>query len=218
MSDPDKLLNLVLEGYELSDDEWNDIAEILYGALEGRSDASFLADEAYTSILCIKHAGKVELSSILEKFLDYRDPLTAELALETLCLAFTKTKNYLERVFQFAVGVSWDEFFDLRVSAIKILGEYCHESIIKNEAPSIDCLEFLLNTFEDEAQDLKVRKFAYYALLRVLDYSWEEIPSDYAEIDFSKGSKSIDWDGIRSLKSKYQNNKRHISLEDQRFP
>ena len=206
--DPEKILHNLSSDKWLPPEEQEEIINFLELVLQGSSLRNLSVDDAYTSLLIVGKARLYEQRSLLEKFLNYQDGLTAALVLEILCLEWGYVENYLERVIQFAVGVSWDVDGDVQQVAMKILGEYVSGNIVSpdNTAKGGDAgqrkrvLEFLIGIFSDLAIGDWVRQGSYHALLRAAGKDWEEVPSDCKKLSLEEGSAEIDWELIALLK------------------
>lgn len=161
-------------------------------------------DDVYSYLLVLGRGHATAARKIVEKFLDEKDPYTIALVLETLCLDWRETESYLERVIQFALGVSWDEDEDARQVALKVLGEYLAERIgeqalTKHEA---SVLELLLGIFSDPVTDDWTRQLAYFSLLRAAGKREEDLPSSCRMLKLGEGSQEVDWDAIIFLREK----------------
>ncbi len=206
--DPEKLLLRISQGEELSSEEVAEITEV-FRSLEiediGRSRS---VDEVYSFLVVVGRARLIELQHLIEKSLDVRDALTVALVLETLCLEWEKTGEYLERVINFALGVAWDEDQDVQQVAIKILGEYLQQflpAILSQDVKSLSAsqhrvLDLLMSIFEDESLESWTRQSAYYSLCRSYGKDWEVIPSECVQLEFSHDSKDVEWGMIDELK------------------
>ncbi len=200
--DPEKLLLRISQGEELSKEEIEEVTEVLRSLDLKEIGRARSVDEMYSFLVVVGKARLTSLGHLIEKFLEVRDALTVGLVLETLCLQWEKTGEYLERVINFALGVAWDDEQDVQQVAIKILGEYLHTRI-----PQVVCtkepkttvsehrvLELLFSLFEDEALESWSRQSAYYSLCRAYGKDWEAIPSECVQLDFAEGSADIDWE------------------------
>jgi hypothetical protein len=127
--DPEKLLHELAGGHKLSRKDVAEVRQALEAAAPGEEGEDASTDEAYSWIVIASKAELRELRTIIERYLIAGDPLTAALALETLCLHWNATDNYLERVVSFALGVTWDYENDIRHEAFKVLGEYLREQL-----------------------------------------------------------------------------------------
>jgi len=85
-------------------------------------------DETYSLIKVVGRANLKDRKGVIESFLNHEDPLTVSLVLETLCLNWELSEDYLEQVVNFALGVAWDEEHDVADTAIRILGEFLASS------------------------------------------------------------------------------------------
>jgi hypothetical protein len=203
--DAEQLLVKLNSGKSIPDDNIAEIAAFLEEiagdpAIEDR--VSF--DEVYNLILVLGRAKATAYRNLVARYLEIKDPLTAALALEILCLEWNGLEEYIEQVFHFALGVSWDEDDDLSLMAIKVLGEYLHIELSQNNTlPAIGrSLELLLFLFEDKNGEQWVRQAAYVSLLRAAGYDWEQVPSECAMLNLEKGSDDIDWSVVNQSREK----------------
>ncbi len=202
--DPEKLLLDLSSGHELSDGQLDEVVEVLELALLDNHLRKPSVDDLYSLLVVLGKAGAEEKRSIVEKYLDFEDPLTAAKALEILCLDWKATDDYIERVINFAVGVNWDYDEDVKQVAIKILGEFLSELNSKPgglEIKKAQVLEFLLSVFHEKKHEVWTRKTAYCALCRAGGKSNEELPAECKMLDMSAGSNDIDWEMINYLNS-----------------
>jgi hypothetical protein len=204
--DPEKLLAQLSDSNDVEPSLIDQIADLLKDDSCEQQTRGLSVDDRYSYLVVLRKANAKRHRSVLEVHLDTHDPLTAALVLETLTLHWGLTDEYLERVLDFALGVSWDEDQDVQQSAIKILGEYLFETLPKEclENPSSSSLEssqlrvlaLLLSLFQDTEGEHWVRQTAYFSIARAAKFSWEELPAECAQLDFSKGSKDLNQDLI----------------------
>jgi hypothetical protein len=202
MADPEELLVKITSGRELEAEEFAEMISLL--ELKDRTELGrkLSHDDLYSLLVVLGKTGRKDQRGILERYLDIEDPLTVSLVLEILCLDWGYLDDQLERLMSFALGNSWDGDDDVRLMAIKLLGEYLHGFLrTGRKAPTeterkrmTSINDLLLNLFQDESLDRQVRQGAYFALLRGAGKEWDEIPSEYARLDLAPGSKDILWE------------------------
>ena len=207
--DAEALLVKLNEGEQLSEQDALELVRLLESIWVPDGGRAVSMDDLYAYIAVLKRARLLQYRHVLERFLDARDSLTVALVLETLCLDWELTDEYLERVLSFGVGVSWDEDEDVKQTALKVLGEYLHKawtgkrmqhglsSVLRREQ---HVLALLLSTFEDEDSEPWCRQGAYFALSRAYGKSWENLPSECVALNLEAGGSDIDHDMIDMLK------------------
>jgi hypothetical protein len=206
--DPEELLYRINSGEPVSDEEFAQIAEALEAHGGPEEEQVDELDDIYAHL---KVLGKAKLQNyryLLERYLDSKDPFIVSMVLETLCLEWEDSASCLERVVRFAVGVGWDEEEDVRLTAIKVMGEHLRtpvsEIVAKGEGvlppAETHVIELLISVFEDDTSEQWTRQGAYYALLRAKGVDWENIPSECAMLDLNQGSKDIDWKMLENLR------------------
>lgn len=203
----ESLLLKVSQGKVLEESVMAEVVETLEYAISSDTAAVVPgADEVYSLLLILGCARAKECRSTVEKFLEYHDPYVVALALDILCLKWQEYVDYVERVINFAVGVSWDSDEDIRQTAIKVLGEFLYgleagtfENVPRDFKPRI--VELLVRILEDEKNDSCTRHSAYYALCRAAGKKWEELPSECALLNFDKATGDVDWEMIEKLQT-----------------
>lgn len=192
--DVEKMLVRLNSGEKLKEAELDEVVRLLRGMLDSPEDFRDLGvDDAYELLTVLTRAKAHQHRSLLERFFDDKDPLTVTLVLEALCLDWGWIEEYLERVINFALGVSWDAEQDIRHCAIKILGEYLFRLRSAGSSPQArEIMQLLLDAVGDEELNHWTRKAAYLALCRAAGKDWEELPPEYRKLDFSAGSADID--------------------------
>ena len=195
--DPEKMLLSITDGNPLNEQEINYIIELIVRFLDTTSLARPPSiDDLYSYIRVLAKAHAYKSKSTLESLLEYHDTLTAALVLETLCLEWKFFDEYIERVIQFAVGVSWDPEEDLKQIALKILGEFLFDSMSAkiSKKPNYIVLEtlttkellaldFLYTSFYDSTLEFWSRQTAYYGLCRAVGIPWEVLPAECVALD-----------------------------------
>ena len=203
--DPVNLLVKLNSGGVISGDELKGVAALLREDDDSSLGDNVSFDDAYSLILVLGRAKAVQYRSLIERYLNCDDAFTVSLALEVLCLEWQGAEDYFERLIQFALGVSWDSEDDVRQGAIKIIGEHLRGVIEKKQPGLRDfdrrMLELLIATMKDQSIDPSTRQSAYFALCRTAGKSWEEIPSEFHQLDFSENSTDIDWKMLAQLSS-----------------
>ncbi len=195
--DPDKLLVKIHSGKKLSELELTEILHVVSHFRLNKDDVGTSLDEIYSYLVVLGEAHAYTHRQVLERYLELHDPLTVSLVLEILCLKWNLTEEYLERVIQFTLGAPWDDEYDVQQMAIKVLGEFLFEARKNTKTRELNTkelrvLELLLSIFEDEQIDSWVRQRAYQSLCRTSGKSWEEIPSEYMQIDFKTAPPPLD--------------------------
>lgn len=197
--DPEKLLNEINKGKGISEEVLQEVVALLIK--EPQKNLS--ADDVYSYVSILGVAEAKNHKHVLEKFIDYKDPLTVVKVLQILCSDWGFGAEYLERVISFALGVAWDEEDDIRQAAIGILGEFLFGIDPEDELQSeqrANVIELLLSVFEDRTLDLLLRISAYRALCRAAKLPWEEIPVECVVIDVEYGSKAVNWEVLSQLR------------------
>lgn len=197
--DPEKLLNEINKGKGISEEVLLEVVELLSKDCQ----KTLSADDIYSYISILGVAEAKSHRHLLEKFIDYKDPLTVVKVLKILCSDWGFGAEYLERVISFALGVSWDEEDDLRQAAMGILGEFLHgvdsdDDVHKDQRRQVT--DLLFSVFEDKQLDVLSRISAYRALCRAAKLSWEDITAECMMIDVESGSKDIDWEVLKKLR------------------
>lgn len=218
--DAEKFLVKLSLGKPLSAEESGEVLDVLRTVIPGDPGSSQFAEDVYGAVLVLGKSALREHHQLIARHLDGTDPQTVSLILEILCLQWDMTEDYIEWVFRFAVGSSWDFEEDVRRAAIKVLGEYLrdrysiprppangtNDAALKNghrrsgessseetwRARNGELLDLLLGIFEDDEVDPFTRQAAYSALLRVAGQAWEDLPSEYGLIAFGESSPDID--------------------------
>ncbi len=156
-------------------------------------------DETYSLIKVMGRANLKDQRGVLESFLKHEDPLIVSLVIEILCLNWELTEDYLEQVVNFALGVAWDEEYDVADTAIRVLGEFLAGGEESGpEAPQVKKL--LSELFEDKRSDHWIRQRCYFSMLRASGKAWEEIPSECSLIEFSRDNPEVQWSVIDQFK------------------
>ncbi len=200
--DPEKLLVQLSDKGTLDPEIIDHIAELLKEDSTEGKPRGLSVDDRYSYLVVLRKAGAVQHRRVLEFYLDTQDPLTAALVLETLALDWGLVDEYLERVLDFALGVSWDEDQDVQQSAIKILGEFLFSSLPESSLESPDdssldksqarVMSLLLSLFQDDHCEHWVRQAAYFSICRAAKTEWESLPPECAQLNFDSGSSDID--------------------------
>jgi len=193
--EPEKLLTAINEGHSLSKLETSELVKRLNAVGPEEFEQLPSVDDLYSYIVVLSKLQKPEHQQVLERYLDVSDPLTVSYVLETFCLQWELTGDYLERVLRFAKGVSWDEEQDLQLSAIGILGEYCRDLSLEPTEVSLSgqLKKQLFAIFDQQEGPNWLRQAAYRALARACGRTWQSLPNECALLDFSPGSEDIDW-------------------------
>lgn len=225
--DPEQFFLKIHAGLELTPDELQEITSLL-GRIVGDPLMSerTSADDVYSLISILGRTREFQYRPLLEKCLERKEAIAASLILETLCLDWGFTDEYLEQVIHFALGVSWDEEEDVRQTALKILGEYLfqiwsqgysdhresHHQETDLTKPTLrngkgkrhqwKVLELLLAVYDDQnLRSSLTRKAAYFALCRSYGKKWEEVPPEGITLNFGEYSPHIDGQLLCQLRS-----------------
>lgn len=201
--DAEKLLLEISEGKELPEEQISYVVDSLNAVDTTDLGRVPSIDDLYAYLVVIGKLKRFEHRVILERYLDATDVLTVSQVLETLCFEWGATADYLERVFNFALGVGWDLDDDVRLSAIRILGEFVVGSCAPPDSglPASTAvpeshgqvIELLIGIFDDTDSQPWTKQQAYLSLCRACGKSWQDLPGDCSALDFSEGSDEIDW-------------------------
>jgi hypothetical protein len=127
--------------------------------------------DRYTLLYTLGKGGNASYTAVVEPFLNSPgDPSLARIALWDLCLEWGLTDRYLPQLSDFVRGVAWDTEEDVRLSAIRIAGEYLRN---RSNPP---LLSQLITIFENPDEEQLVREVAYYALGRAMGRAHAELP------------------------------------------
>lgn len=134
-------------------------------------------DEIYEVVLALGKLRVLEAAPELERLLIAQEPLTLCLVLETLCLKWDRTEEYLERVMTFAVGAVWDEDLDVQEKAIELLGDYVRKRAQGDEPSKSSVVQRVIETlwqqFASAEEPVIIRKAAYRAIVSASGNSGE---------------------------------------------
>ena len=220
--DPEKLLVKVSLGKKLSASEFDDIVHALSEIDLNSMARTGLVDEAYALLHLLGRAKAYQHIQLMEKYLGAKDPLLVSMILEVLCLDWGRAEDYIERLIDFSLGVSWDEEEDVRQTALKILGEYLRPRLfaepvqekkksgggrraaLKPEDAEAGqkpkrVLELLLGILADVDLSHSLRQTAYLSLGRASGKEWQELPSECAILNLEKGTKDLDLEMLERL-------------------
>ncbi len=139
------------------------------------------SESKYTLIHILGRAKAIHYRNLIEPFLNYPDdPLVSKIALQCLCTYWDLTNEYIEELKMFINGVDWDDFDDVRLTAISISGEYLRST------SNVELLHTLVDVFEnlENSTQIKsaenpelVRSCVYYAIARAMGKNYDEIPN-----------------------------------------
>ncbi|MDR2337045.1 MAG: hypothetical protein LBE20_00125 [Deltaproteobacteria bacterium] len=197
--DPEALLVKINTQGTISVTELENVVAVLEGIKIETANHELSLDNLYSLILILGKLKVEKYQYLFNKYLELKDPFIVALILETICLEWGKTEDYLEYLINFVVGVHWDSENDVKLTAIKILGEYLHSQVAKTKL-HLKIIELLLNIFLDEKKDYFVRQKAYSALCRASGKDWKVLPNDCAILNLTQGATDIDWKMIEKLK------------------
>lgn len=209
LADPDQLLGRLSEGKELSDDESLQLISLLEGWGADGSFRERSLDDLYAYLVVMRKARLTEHHRLLEKFLDTKDTLTVGLVLETLCVDWSLSSEYLERAVSFSIGAPWDTDGDAREQALKILGEHLRSSHLPSvidgtrdlSTSQKEVLNLLFNTTEDPDNSDWVRQAAYFSIARGFGRDWEELPPECSLLSFEENSEDVDREMLNKVKA-----------------
>lgn len=209
--DTEQLLAKIHEGRPVDDQELSHLTQLLIEAKNNNVVQNLSIDDVYTLLSLLGRIKSRKHRHLLEHYLESDDGLTVSLVLETLCLKWEETEDYLERVIHFALGVSWDLEQDVQQTALKIIGEYLYHqrhvlvsamaSKQSTKRALIKLLDLLSSVFHDQKNDRFVRQAAYFSLCRATGKPWEEIPSECAVLDLTTNSTDIDQTIIKTVEN-----------------
>lgn len=207
LPDPDQLLSKLANGNSLEAEAEAQILELLQSWGKGDSARERSLDDLYGYLVVLNRAKLVQHHRIIERFLDAKDALTVSFVLETLCLDWNLSDEYLERAVSFSLGAPWDSEGDAREQALKILGEHLRakglaEAIALGEVSQSQqrVLALLISTLEDIDNDNWVRQAAYFALCRAMGREWEELPPECSLLHFEAADTELDIELIEEAK------------------
>lgn len=176
-------------------------------------------DEVYEHLLVLGKARAKEQRKLIEYYLNIQDPTTVSLVLEILCLTWGETEEFFERLIHFALGSHanmshWDIDDDVRITAIKILGEYLNSKLdayrtsIAQSLPireplsrERETLNLLCAIFEEEHNNLFTRIYAYFSMCRAYGLQASGLPSISSLIKLDTDDTVIDWNMIALLRN-----------------
>ena len=207
--DPEALLlKLNTEG-KIPDEAFLKVVSVLEQINVDEADRGLPLDDLYALLLIIGKVREFKYQYIFNKYLELKDPFIVSMILETVCLNWKLTEEYLEYIISFAVGAAWDSEDDVCVTAVKILGEYLYSERNKprRAGSSNDwnkkVTELLLNILSDTDREHWVRQGAYYSLLRASGKDWSELPGECAVLDLRPGSSDVDWETVKAVEKMY---------------
>lgn len=209
LQDPDQLLVRIAKGESLTEKEESLIVELLTDWGSGECPRGRSEDDLYSYLVVLNKAGLKKYYRVLERFLELKDALTVSFVLETLCVDWQMSSEYLQRAISFAIGAPWDTEGDAREQALKILGEYLRGDLspktlkdqIKLSGSQKEVVSLLLATTLDEENNNWVRQASYFALCRAYGMDWEQLPPECSLIHFDQNDKSVDQKLLSSIKN-----------------
>jgi len=200
LPEPDQLLVRIAKDEGLTEEEELVLVSLLTewgneGLPRERSQ-----DDLYAYLVVLNKSGLKKHYKLLDRFLDAKDALTVSFVLETLCVDWQMSGEYLQRAISFAIGAPWDSEGDAREQALKVLGEYLRadlspetlKNVKKLSKPQKEVSLLLLQTVNDEDNNNWVRQASYFALCRAYGIEWEQLPPECTLICFDKNDPSID--------------------------
>lgn len=203
--DADKLLVEINSGNRLSGETLARVASYLESIDLAAAEGLDL-DNLYALLLVLARAHSYEHGYLFEKFFELQDAMTAIMILETFCVDWNRTEEYLEHVLRFALGAGWDEDGDVQQFALKIVGEHVRSYLERDATTASEkhhlkrLVELVLRTFDDESNDRWVRQAAYRALGRIAMKEWEELPGECSMPNFDPASGSFDPEVVSSVR------------------
>ena len=198
----EEILARIHAGKKLRKEELTMVASILQEIELQEVGRKLGADDTYQLLSALLREPSWKDERLFERFFDIHDPTTASLVMKKLCSTPDGRKNYLERLFNLALGSDWDEEGDLQQDAIEFLGEFAWEAKLSDKPDSRrkEVLRFLLDHFDDENSSRELKQWSYVAILRAGGTSPEELPSRYAIYDFEKDNKKINWQLLEEVR------------------
>lgn len=138
-------------------------------------------EELIRLIYILGHAYLEGHKSWVEKFIYYpKSTLVSQQALKALCNCWHLTADYLDVIKMYIRGVDWDESDEVRVTAIRIAGEFLRKKFDKEllqllllVLEKLGETEMLNEKDEDERDFLK--SCAYEAIARAMGKNHNEI-------------------------------------------
>lgn len=128
-------------------------------------------DDAYTLIHILGTAGAIQHEDLVGKYLHSpSDPMTARIALQTLCNDWAKVGDYRAELLTFVRGVDWDPDDEVRLAAISIAGELLRTSTDKS------LLAAVMDIWTSAEHSPVLRQAAYFALARARGADWKDLP------------------------------------------
>lgn len=210
--DAESILYRLGTGAFVDEQELERVAYTLESIAKDATALTTSIDDVYTYLLVLGRAKADKYRQLFERYLDCGDPFTVAFVLETLCLDWEQTETYFEYVLRYAVGVSWDEEEDVKLSAIKILGEYLRKVFkdwMSRDIPidgilarlgksDLDVVGLLASTFSDSMAEHWTRQGAYCAMCRAAGKEWSDLPSECMMLNLDCNSTDVDW-GVVNL-------------------
>jgi len=199
----DEILARIHAGKKLRKDELTMVASILQEIELQEVGRKLGSDDTYQLLSALLREPSWKDERLFERFFDIHDPTTASLVMKKLCSSKEGRKNYLERLFNLALGSDWDEDGDLQQDAIEFLGEFAWEAKLSDMPDNRrkEVLRFLFDHFDDENSGRELRQWSYVAILRAGGISHEELPSRYAIYDFDKDNKKVNWNLLEEIRA-----------------
>ena len=201
--DPETLLLKFNTTGKISDEAFLKVISILEQINVDEANSGLPLDDLYALLLIVGKVKKVKYQYLFNKYLELKDPFIVSMILETVCLDWKLTEEYLEYIINFAVGAVWDDEDDVCVTAVKILGEYLYSerSKKKNEGAGNDwskkVTELLLSILSDADREHWVRQGAYCSLLRASGKDSSQLPGECAVLDLHPSSPDVDWEMVK---------------------
>ena len=130
--------------------------------------------DVYTLLMVVELSERIELASLVASFVEYpRDSQVSALAVQILLPEWELYDQYAHLLPALIAGRGWDDYNDVRDSALSAAGEAIRRSPTKHHRLMAE----LIGTVTDLRLDDLTRQQAYFALLRALGRDWAVMPT-----------------------------------------
>ena len=120
-----QIIELVNTGKPIYDSQIVEVGNFLRDNIQSsKLEERLPHDIIFEMLLGLRKAKAEDYTGVFEHFMNSSDPLTAELALRTLCLEWGRSEDYVEQLIALSMGVSHDIDSDIRLAAVQALGHF----------------------------------------------------------------------------------------------